>query len=122
MLTPDICSNRHRYDPNSFLANIRIHPHKLDLRQKIYCFLAEHGPRTCEEIANRLNMRYTTVSGRLSELKAMTWVTPNGVRKTSGGSTAAVIRALSEEERERILHPTRGYRPAQRELFPQITS
>lgn len=121
-MLPDICSNKHHYDPNSFLSNIRIHPHKLNLREKIYTFLENNGGATCEEISLRLGMRYTTVSARLSELKAETWVTPNGTRRTTGGDTAAVIRALSEAERENILHPHRGYRPKQGTLFPQIAS
>jgi DNA-binding MarR family transcriptional regulator len=121
-MLPDITANKHHYDPNSFLANIRIHPFKLNLREKIYCFLEKNGPATCEEIANRLGMRYTTVSARLSELKAMTWVAPMGTRKTTGGDTAAVIRHLTEAEREKLLHPTHGYRPKQGSLFPQVAS
>jgi Mn-dependent DtxR family transcriptional regulator len=121
-MKPDICANKHHYDPNSFLANIHIDPHKRTLREKIYKFLEEHGPATCESIALRLNLRYTTVSARLSELKSMTWVTPMGTRKTTGGDSAAVIRALSEADREKLLHPTRGYRPKQAELFPQTAS
>lgn len=119
----DICSRKHRYDPNSFLANIRIHPHKLNLCQRIYLSLVEQGEATCEQLSLRLGIRYTTTSARVSELKAMTWIMRSGaIRETTGGSDAAVLRALTEAERERVLHPSRGYRPRQRELFPQLPS
>jgi Mn-dependent DtxR family transcriptional regulator len=117
-LQPDICANRHGYEPNSFLANLRVAGRKQNLRQRIYVSLMEHGPATCEQLALRLGIRYTTCSARLSELKAMTWVVRSGqIRETTGGSDAAVVRALSAEEREKLLHPTRGYRPKQGKLF-----
>jgi DNA-binding transcriptional ArsR family regulator len=107
-LQPDICGNRSGHEANSFLANIRIGPRKQNLRQRIYRSLLEHGEATCEALSLRLNLRYTTVSARLSELKAAAWVMRTGsVAKTRGGTNAAVIRALSSEEREKLLHPKR---------------
>jgi hypothetical protein len=118
-LLPDICSARHKFEPNSFLANVRIAGRKQSLRERIYASLIEHGPATCEQLALRLVIRYTTCSARISELKAMTWCVRSGqIRETTGGSDAAVIRHLTAEEREQLLHPTRfSPRPKQGLLF-----
>jgi Mn-dependent DtxR family transcriptional regulator len=119
-LQPDICANKHGHEANSFLANARIAGRKKNLRERIYLSLAEHGPATCEQLALRLGIRYTTCSARLSELKAMRWVARSGqIKETTGGSDAAVIRHLTVEEREKLLHPTRFYtgKPKQGNLF-----
>jgi len=105
---PDICANRHRYEANSFLANLRVAKSKPNLRQRIYISLMEHGPATCETLSLRLGIRYTSCSARIAELKAMTWVVKSGqIGETTGGSDAAVIRHLTSEEREALLHPRR---------------
>lgn len=117
-MLPDVCSSRHKNDANSFLANLHLHKHKPSLRERIYRSLMEQGPATCEQLSLRLNIRYTTCSARLSELKAMTWVVRSGsIRETTGGSDAAVVRHVTAEEREALLHPFRGYAPRQERLF-----
>lgn len=117
-LQPDICANRHGYNAHSFLANLRVAGRKHTLRERVYLSLADDGPQTCEQLSERLGMRYTTCSARIAELKAERWVVCSGAqRKTSGGTNAAVLRHLSHEERERLLHPGREYSGRQRELF-----
>ena len=114
----DICSNRHKGNANSFLANLRIAGRKFNLRERIYLSLRDDGPQTCEQLSLRLRLRYTTVSARLSELKAMRWIGSTGEqRKTTGGDTASVMAALSEQQRQRLLDPGRQYRPRQASLF-----
>ncbi len=114
----DICSNRHKGNANSFLANLRVAGRKHSLRERIYLSLLEHGPQTCEEVSYRLQIRYTTASARIAELKAQRWITPSGEqRETSGGATASVMRAVSEQQRQRLLDPGREYRPRQASLF-----
>lgn len=116
--TPDICSSRHCGNSQSFLANLRVANHKPTQRERIYLELLDANA-TCEELSVRLNMRYTTVSARLSELKAMHWVTESGERRLTSGRVvhASVLRALSEAERERLLNPPKFYRDRQGELF-----
>lgn len=114
----DICQNRHGASGYSFLANLHVAGRKHSQRERIYLSLLQQGPATCEELSGRLSMRYTSVSARLAELKADRWVTPSGAQhKTTGGEMASVMRHLTAEERERLLNPKRGYRPAQGALF-----
>ncbi len=114
----DICSNRHSANANSFIANLHVAGRKRTQRERIYVSLVEQGPATCEELSLRLGMRYTSASARLAELKAARWVTPSGAEhETTGGEMASVMRHLTAEERERLLHPERGYRAAQGALF-----
>ena len=114
----DICRNRHGANANSFLANLHVSGRKHTQRERIYLSLVEQGPATCEELSGRLGMRYTSVSARLAELKADRFVTPSGAeRKTTGGEWASVMRALTESEREALMHPKRGYQTRQQELF-----
>lgn len=114
----DICGSRSGHNAHSFLANLHVSGRKRTQRERIYLSLVEQGPATCEELSGRLTMRYTSVSARLAELKADRWVTPSGQeRKTTGGEWASVMRALTEPEREALLHPSRGYTDRQGTLF-----
>ena len=118
-MKPDICSSRHKFNANSFLANLRVDGYKPNLRERIYLSLRDQGPATCEQLSARLGIRYTTCSARISELKAETWITQSGeTRKTSGGSGASVLRHLTREKRELLLHPKRPrYTEKQGSLF-----
>lgn len=114
----DICAHRSSSSPNSFLANLHVSGRKQTQRERIYISLLQQGPATCEELAGRLSMRYTSVSARLAELKADRWIAPSGAeRRTTGGELASVMRAVTEAERDALLHPKRGYANRQRELF-----
>ena len=113
----DICAHRSSSNPNSFLANLHVSGRKRTQRERIYLALLER-PATCEELSFRLYMRYTTVSARLAELKADRFITPSGEeRRTTGRDWASVMRALTAEERERLLNPKRGYSERQGVLF-----
>jgi hypothetical protein len=117
-MEPDICARKHGHNANSFLANLRVAEHKPTLCQRIYLALEKWGPLTCEELSFRLQIRYTTVSARIAELKAMRWITPSGiVRPTTSGTYASAMRHLKAEEREALLNPKRGYSGKQAELF-----
>lgn len=114
----DICSGKHAGNANSFLANLRVHAAKPSQRERIYLSLANDSRATCEELSVRLGIRYTACSARISELKAMRWVTYSGeTRQTSGGADAAVLRAIGQAEREELLRPRTAYTGRQRELF-----
>lgn len=117
MIPSDVCARKHGANPNSFLANLHVAGRKRTQREKIYLALLEQ-PRTCEELSYRLNIRYTSVSARLAELKADRWIVPSGAeRATTGGEMASVMRAVGEAERDALLHPKRGYTARQAELF-----
>src|SRR5579864_8018980 len=101
----DICAHRSSQNPNSFLANLHVRGRKHSQRERIYLQLRDFGPATCEELSLKLGIRYTTCSARLSELKAMRFVTPSGIeRKTTGGECASVMRAVTESERNSLLN------------------
>lgn len=103
---PDVCRGRHGGSAESEAANRRVHRAKYELRSLLYHFVLHRGGTgaTCEEASRELGMRYTTASARLSELKADGWLEPTGERrKTAGGSSAAVLRALTETQRARKL-------------------
>jgi hypothetical protein len=112
---PDICRLKHGRNALSEAANKRVHRSKYELRELLYQWVLMQGNRggTCEEASNALGVRYTTASARLSELKADRWLVPTGERrKTTGGSSAAVLRAQTKAEREGTIHP-----PMQLELL-----
>lgn len=117
--TKDICGHRSSHSANSFIANLHVAGRKHTQRERIYLWLLGSGPATCEELSNRLGLRYTSVSARLAELKRDRWVTPSGIeRKTTGGELAAAMRAVSETEHEALMHPKRAaYQGRQQELF-----
>ena len=114
----DICARKSHNEPHSFLANLKIAGHKQSLRERIYVSLRDDGPQSCEQLSLRLGIRYTSVSARLSELKELLWVVRTGEdRETTGGTRAGVVRHLTFEERENMLHPKRSYQGRQGDLF-----
>lgn len=122
MREPDICARRHSGNANSFLANLNVAGYKPNQRERLYLSLLNDSRATCEELSIRLGIRYSSCSARLAELKAMRWITESGERrKTSGDEWASVMRALSVDEREMLLHPQRRYTGRQAELFSGTT-
>jgi hypothetical protein len=102
MSLPDICGRKHGGSPTSVAANRSVHPRKPKQRESVLAFIALSGRRgcTCEEVSIALGMRYTSVSARISELKALGLVTDMEVdhqsrkrRRTTGGDWAAVVVA-----------------------------
>jgi hypothetical protein len=95
----DVCAKRHGGSPTSEDAHDSIREHKEAQRQRILRCLEARGPRggTCEEVARQIGMRYTTVSGRLSELKNHKdgRAKDSGYRRptTSGHGAAVVVLA-----------------------------
>ena len=102
---PDICRVRHAGNPESELANVRVGPTKYECRTLIHEFFIMKGRAgaTCEQASRELGVRYTTASARISELKAERWLVPTGKRqKTTGGSSAAILRAQTKAERDGV--------------------
>src|SRR4029077_1402792 len=92
----DICARRHRNAPTSVTADESIVHVKAILRQSVLDLIAARGEAglIVEEVSSRLNMRYTSASARVSELKATGAVVDTGRRrKTSSGRMAAVVVA-----------------------------
>jgi hypothetical protein len=91
----DVCASRHLGSPESELANARVESSKAELRYRIVKWFFEHGPATCEEAHRGMEIRYSTMSARISELKADGLLAATGERRcTSGGSPAAVLKAV----------------------------
>ncbi len=84
----DVCARRHRGSAESVNANAAIGPHKGELRERILARLRFPGPATVKEISSDLNIHYTTVSARLSELKADRLIEKTGERREG----CAVVR------------------------------
>jgi hypothetical protein len=99
----DICAKRSAYNAFSEAAHARVVPGKADLRFHLMEWFFMHGPATCEDAAKALDMRYTTASARISELKMDGLLEFTGDRrKTSGGSFAAVLRVRRKREPEQL--------------------
>ena len=99
----DICGNRHKGNAESAEAHRRVVQTKKALWKRIYNYVlaCRANGSTVEELAIRLKLRYSTVSARVSELKCGVLidgtthklVESGERRKTTGGSTAAVLVA-----------------------------
>jgi predicted HTH transcriptional regulator len=90
----DVCARRHRGSAESRAANERVQSFKLEDQSRIWLYLLANGPATSKEISSALHMGYTTVSARMSELKAEDWLRPTGERRDG----AAVLRAVKKSE------------------------
>ena len=65
------------------------------LRAKIYYYLKAYGPKTNEELAEDLRVKYITVTPRISELVELKLVIDSGQRRpTSSGRPAIVWKAV----------------------------
>lgn len=95
----DICQNKHRGNPQSEAANLRIANKKLPLRLLIYEHLREHGPMTSAEIVSRLGLKLQTVSARMAELLAEGWLEETGTVREG----YAVRRAKSSNGQQKSL-------------------
>jgi hypothetical protein len=94
--TADICRRKHHRNRESEAANESTAPSKEALRARVLEYLELRGPfgATCEQIAEELDLRYTTCSARLSELKKLNLAAPTQRRRaTSSGCPARVIVA-----------------------------
>lgn len=88
---PDITRNKHQGNAQSEAANVRVHPSKSELKTKIINFIRERVGSTTEEVSVSLNLRYTTASGRISELRRDGALEDSGkTRPTSSGCAATV--------------------------------
>jgi hypothetical protein len=108
----DITIRRNRGNAESAAANERMRLRKPELRDQIYAWFLYQGAAgaTCFEASQATGIRYTTMSARISELKADRWLAPlldrdgrKMRRKTVSGDGAAVLRAVSKAERDGVL-------------------
>jgi hypothetical protein len=82
---------KHQGNAQSEAANVRVHPSKSELKTNILNFIRERVGSTTEEVATGLNLRYTTASGRISELRRDSALEDSGkTRPTSSGCAATV--------------------------------
>lgn len=93
----DICGRRSRGSPRSAEAHHLGRARRPSQAKQIIAHLRACGGATCEEISIALNIRYTTVSARLSELKEAGWIAVVGQRRTSTGCLADVVQVIREE-------------------------
>lgn len=105
----DICERRHRGNPESTAANERVSSHKADLRDRILAWFDARGARgaTCEQASIAMSIRYSTMSARISELRAAGKLVPTGLRApTSGGSSAALVGVPRSGQQSIFVHPS----------------
>lgn len=95
----DVCASRHAGNAQSRAAFAKVRPKLAGLRARILAYISacdSHGA-TVEELSDRLHLRYTTVSARVSELKRDGFIEQSAdlfnTRKTSTGNPAAVMVA-----------------------------
>lgn len=99
----DICARRSAHNPFSEAAHERVAPAKADLIFRIGEWFFLNGPATCEQASIALNVRYSTMSARLSEMKMAGALQFTGERrKTTTGSYAAVLRVRRKREPEQL--------------------
>lgn len=101
----DITSNRHKGNPESNDAFKDVKDRLVGDRVKILNYL-KHCHATCKDIAIALNMKYTTVSGRLSELKAMGLVEKTGYRREGSAVLTASKKGRGWENLTSTTTPT----------------
>lgn len=104
----DICARKHGGNLESTAANERVSSHKADLRDRILAWFWERGDHgaTCEQASIAMSIRYSTMSARISELRAAGKLVPTGLRApTSGGSSAALVRRVAEQSNLFSHHP-----------------
>jgi hypothetical protein len=105
----DICARKSRGNLTSAAA-FAFTPEEIRREQarRIYKLLRRET-LTCEEVAHRLQMRYTTASARISELLADGFVEDSGRRRvTSSGAYARVLSPC--KARGRVRKTLRGFR------------
>ena len=95
----DITMFRHKNNPFSAEANKSIKSSKADLRNKILAHIREAGEHgyTSEEISIELEIPLQTVSGRMSELKALDQIKLIDRRPTRSGRSAGVYSFKGEQ-------------------------
>ena len=88
----DICSRRHRNNPQSVAAHSRIVGTKQATYAKIEEYVAKHGPSTGKEIAEGLGKQFNTVSGRYAEMKALGRLKETGERRLGSAELSLVTQ------------------------------
>ena len=67
-----------------------------DTHRKVFAFLRDHGPHTCDEIAAILGMARNTARARVSDLKNAGWAEATGDTRATGEGNGPcdVVRAV----------------------------
>ena len=96
----DICQNRHRGNPQSKEAFLKIRCDLPARRALCLCAIFQVGSNglTVHELAELLKTTPNAVSGRLTELKREGLIYKIGTRPTPTGGNAAVYVAKEETE------------------------
>ena len=82
----EICSNRHRGSDTSIDALKSLPPElRTDISSRIYLFLKGTDGHTSKEITRLLQLNYTTVSARLSEMKRDGLIVQTNERREGAG-------------------------------------
>jgi len=68
------------------------------LGEIVWDIIKVSGPMTVEQIGKEFNLRYTTVSARVSELKREKRVKVVGYSKTTSGCRAALLEVVKPDE------------------------
>lgn len=85
----DVCSNRHKNNPNSIAANLRTN--KSEHIEKILNFIRSRGGKSyLKEIERETGLLRNTISGRLADLKVAKVLVETGERKEGCGEVQIV--------------------------------
>lgn len=103
---PDVCRGKHKGNPQSEKANRAVEAAKPTLADYIYRWFVEQGEAgaTAEECEVGMGgLRRSTTSARIAELRGDWWLLDTGRRrKTSSGCEAAVLRAATKDEHDKL--------------------
>lgn len=91
----DITASRHRNSPESIAANPTLFA-KRDTHERIIA-IYRTGDYTGQEIADKLNVPYHTISGRISELRhILKTLKPTGLRRNKGAVLTLAVAGINE--------------------------
>jgi hypothetical protein len=89
----DVTAGKHKGNPNSRAANLRVISIKVTLRERVRIFIAgcDYRGATVHELSDHLGKPVHSISGRLSELKIEQKIFDSG-RSRNGASVLVVDR------------------------------
>ena len=96
--TDDICTNRHKDNPESIAANERNKHDRAAQRAQVLDLITSSDGLTMKEVAEIMGVQLNTISGRGTELKRDKLVAPTG--EIRNGSAVLRATGITPEVRE----------------------
>lgn len=91
---PDICTNRHKGNPESVEAFQSVKDRLTSAQKRVFDYIVLCQGATVDEIAIALDKTPNSISGRVTELLRDGKIKREGRRKTRSGCMAAILKAV----------------------------